>query len=90
MFYDEQTKVLQDELDTVFHELNTNVRLTMQAKEHFESNCCTKYYFRLPGTKNDAIKHLQTSENTILTDTKEILEECKNYYQKMYTQPNVL
>ena len=88
-FYEDKVQNLQSSLDGIYAELNEGVWKKNYARDYFESNRCTKYYFRLPGTKHDAIKCLYNLEGELITQPKDILAECRNYYKYLYTQPNV-
>ena len=88
-FFADKVKHLHTDLDKIFQDLQAPASCFAKAQAHYELNRCTKYYFRLPGTKNDAIKCLYNSDGEKISGTTAILQECRQYYQKLYTQPQV-
>ena len=56
------------------------------ARKHYETNRPTKYYYRLPGCKYDAIKRLVNNQGHEILDTAGILTECKSYYNSLYNK----
>ena len=75
---------MQIERDELVSIRNKKARDFNVARSHFDSNRPTKYYYRLPGTKYDAIKRLRQENGTIITATQDILQECHDYYSKLY------
>ena len=86
-FYADRVKNLQARLDSVYHELNAEKLKWHKAQNYYESNRCTKYYFKQPGAKNDAIKCVYNSEGNLVHDSKQVLHECRKYYDNLYSQP---
>ena len=50
-FFDDKVKHLQQDLDSIYDNLNAPARKLAVTHLHYESNRYTKYYFQLPGTK---------------------------------------
>ena len=78
---------LQKELDIIYENLNAPFKKKALAQKYFESNRCTKYYFKQPGKHNDSLKSLTDPNGCAVTDNGQILLRCKQYYQELYRQP---
>ena len=76
-------QIERDQLVSTHHKQSRDFKL---AWAHYESNRPTKYYYKLPGVKYDAIKSLKNASGIILEDSKAILKECHEYYNKLYTR----
>ena len=88
-FHTDQVDKLQNKLDKVYEELNNAAFKFKAAQVYYESNRCTKFYFRSRVYCNDSIKCLENSKGERITSQKGILEECRSYYEALYTQPRV-
>ena len=90
-YYADQVDNLQLDLNAIYEKVNLNHCKMALAQKHFESNRCKKYYFRLPGVKNDAIKCICKGgeEQVYVTDQMGILNECREYYDRLYIQPHL-
>ena len=86
-FYSQWVDDLQLKSDGVYAQINEPSKKLYNAKVHYESNRCTKFYFRQPGTKNDAIKCLYNLAGHPNYKDKDILKVFQDYYQHLYTQP---
>ena len=85
-FYNDQMIALQADLDKLYERLNESAFKFKAAQHFYESNRCTKFYFRQNAPKKDAIKCLQTHTGKTVTSQAEILTECRDYYQNVYQQ----
>ena len=56
--YVQHVASLQKELDVIYDNLNAPFRRRAEAQKHFESNRCTKYYFKQNGKHNNSVKCL--------------------------------
>ena len=88
-FYADKVKNLQSSLDAVYDNINAHTRKWAAARKHYESNRCTKYYFRQPGRKNDQIKTLYNSQGIAVSEPKQVLQVAKDYYQTLYRKPQM-
>ena len=86
-FYADRAEGLQEKLNQIYDRIGEPAHIFHFAKAHYESNRCTKYYFRQLGRKNDAIKCLQNNKRETVVSTQGILNECRSFYQKLYEQP---
>ena len=77
---------LQEKLDGIYARLDESKICYRQAQAYYESNRCTKYYFKLPGMKKDSIKSLYNASGDRIYSQKQILIECQKYYQQLYQQ----
>ena len=78
---------LQKELDVIYENLNAPFKTKKAATAYFESNRCTKYYFKQWGKNNHSLKSLIDSNGILITDNNKILQCCKDYYDSLYRQP---
>ena len=88
MMYEEQANNYKNQLDSIYFDITERFWKNSTARVHFESNHCTKFYFRLPGAKNEAIKYLSNCKGMLMRDQNAILEECQDYYKSLYSPPN--
>ena len=89
VFYAEQVVFLQIELESVQEKLNFKRTQYSAAQAHYESNQCTKDYFKQPGHSNDAVKALHDLQGNLITNESKVLKECRDYYHKLYQQPPI-
>ena len=82
-FFVDKVKHIRTDLDKIFDDIQAPASRLVRTQAHYESNRCTKYYFGLPGTKNDAVKCLYNSAWEKISGTKAILQECRQYYQNL-------
>ena len=88
-FYADKVASLQTKLDDTYLQINRSKNQVLQAQIHYESNRCTKFYFAQRGKKNDDIKCLYNKQGERVFKSKEILHECKEFYENLYKQPHV-
>ena len=81
--YTEKIQLMQIERHELISARSQEAREFNIARKYYQSNRPTKYYYRLPGTKYDAIKMLDTQRGRVHS-MQEILTECKEYYSELY------
>ena len=85
--YVNRIEKLQKELDIIYVNLNAPFQKKLSAQKHFESNRCTKFYFKQYGCNNDSLKCLFDPKGNCITDNQQTLKCCRDYYQNLYRQP---
>ena len=83
--YTDQINLLQLELEEVHEYSNLLCKEYNTARKCYESNRCTRYYFRVPGKKYDEIKCIQTPWGTVVDKDVDILKTCYKFYHTLYT-----
>ena len=83
--YSDRVDTLQCKLDDVYAKLNASTAIFKESKAYYESNCCTKFYFRNNVRKHDSIKCLYNQAGIPIYNEGRILQECRNYYQHLYS-----
>ena len=84
--YASKVKFLQIELDNVYTAQNAQAKKYNAMRKYYQTGRSTKYYFRKPGRRHDAIKCLITPQGYMVTDTQGILDECVRFYSDVYKQ----
>ena len=84
--YSQKLKLLQIERDELIMCHTQKSRQYNTARKHYEMNRSTHYYFKLPGCKYDSVKALKLDDGTVTTDTKQILNLCKDFYNNLYNK----
>ena len=85
--YSHKLKLLQIEREEVVFYASRQDRLFNTACKNYEFNRSTRYYFKLPGCKYDSIKRLQLESGVLVDTDPDILKECHQFYNKLYTKP---
>ena len=85
--YVNRIEKLQKELDTTYANLNAPFQKKLSAQKHFESNICTKFYFKQYVHNNDSLKCLFDPKGNYIMDNQQILKCSRDYYQNLYRQP---
>ena len=81
--YTQQLSLMEIERDQLVETRSKETRDFNVARKYYEMNRPTKYYYRLPGSKHDAIKAIQTP-NGLVYHSKGILQECHSFYTDLY------
>ena len=79
---------LQNQLNEIIDNEIKGSILRSLCQEYEEGEKCTKYFFSLEKfrAKQKTITRLQKEDNTFISDTEDILKECRQFYQKLYSK----
>ena len=84
--YDDKIKYLQIELDEVFRTVSESSRKYNMARKYYYSDICSKYFLRSKVYKCNAIKMLHGDNEEVRTSDREILHQCYQFYNGLYTK----
>ena len=84
--YSEQLRLMQIERDEILYSHTDMARKFKAARKHYEMNRSTHYYYKLPGSKYDAIKQINDSEGNLIQGTQTVLPHCYKFYSDLYRQ----
>ena len=83
----EQKRLVQHNLNKTLKEKALGAQIRSKARWTSQGEYPTKYYLNLEkkNVQNRTISRLFDSEGKLLTDTQEILQEIRMFYQNLYT-----
>ena len=79
---------LQEQLDSIIETEIQGVILRSLCDEYEKGEKCTKYFFSLEKyrAKQKTISRLKLGDGSFSSDADIILEECRKFYQKLYSR----
>ena len=82
----DRIKVLKDELEKIIEYRTKGAILRSKSKWYNEGEKNTKYFLSLEKRhfKQGTISQLKLNDNTLVTSDKDILSECKSFYEHLY------
>ena len=86
----DKVKALKDEWEQIIEHRTRGAIIRSKTRWYNEGEKNTKYFLTLEKRhfKQGTISQLKTNDNDFITTDKDILTECKSFYEQLYTSRN--